>query len=225
MLFQKSYVAILICCFSTMILLTKCITDKTPLRNTDIIDPAIVGDWYHVEEYSFAGYPPESITGIRITEEGIIQLLTIETATGKLVFSGTGSPGLFRQAYKGTFTLEVHNRGFYQIGGIYKSRYEIYNSQLIFKDFERIPIIASDYTRSEVGAVITQPIYSNFEIIIDDTVLYNSPTGSAPSAYASYLMINNQPHLHIRAASGEHHLNIRLNNFSGSAWYGNQQLC
>ncbi len=220
MLSQKSYLITLICCFSAMILFTQCVTDKTPLGNIDQIDPAITGDWYHIRTHSAKGSPSESFHGIRIIEDGSIELLTVETATGKLVLSNSPSPGKFKSAYNGNFTLEVYNMGFYQLGGTYNSTFEVTGSNLYFKDGNEIPILASNYIKSEIGNVITQPVQSDFEMMSGDTVIYNSPTGAIPSAYASYLTLtNNQVQLHIYARSGPHRLRISLNDFTGIGTY------
>lgn len=220
MIFPKFYLTTLICCFSAMIFFTGCITDKTPLGNIDQIDPAIVGDWYHISTHSAKGYPSQSFHGIRIIEDGSIEPLTVETATGKLVLSNAPPPGKFKSAYNGNFILEVYNMGFYQFGGTYNSTFEVTGSNLYFKYSNKIPILASSYLKSEIGNVITQPIQSDFKMMIGDTVIYNSPTGAIPSAYASYLILaNNQIQLDIYAQSGPHHLRISLSDFSGIGTY------
>lgn len=205
-----------------ILFLSGCTTDKTPIgsANTDEIDQAIVGDWIHKSVNVAIGSPPVSISGINISENGDIVDLAIETATGKLVKPNWTSPGHFIYASNGSCMLRANRIGFAR-GGTYSFEYKVKNSHLLFHDKSgAVPVLHSDYTKSEIGEIVTQPVHSYFEMALKDTVLVNSPVGHVPSAYASYLISNNhQPSLSIHSQSGSHRLLIHISNFQSNGIY------
>ncbi len=90
---------------------------------------------------------------------------------------------------------------------------------LIFDNWKKTPILADQYIKSQVGKIVTAPIRSHFEMMVDDTLLLNSPLGAYPSAYASFLNANNHPKLDIYVQSGRYRLTIILNHFEGVGTY------
>jgi len=208
--------------FVAILFLIGCTTDKTPtgIINTDEIDEAIVGDWIHESVNLAVGSAPVSISGIKISASGEIEDLAIETATGKLVKTNSPSPGYFIYASNGSCVLKANRIGF-ALGGTYSFQYKAENSHLQFyEQMGTVPVLRSDYTKSKVGEIVTQPVHSYFEMALKDTVLVNSPVGSFPSAYASYLIPNNhQPSLSIHSQSGPHRLHIHIGNFQSTGTY------
>lgn len=197
-----------------------CQTDKTPTGIGERISASLVGEWIHKTTPMAAGSPPEAVTGIRIYEDGKIVGLSVETATGKLVLPGTSSPGRFIHAYDGKFILEVYHRAFFMPGGTFHGAYQIENSQLSFDiRQDKVPFLASNYEKAQIGEVVTPPVHSYFEMNIGDTLLINSQISTSPSAYASYLVSNNQPFLLIRSRSGRHHVIVHVEDFQGIGNY------
>lgn len=207
--------------FSTaLFLFFNCITDKTPVGNITNFDRAIMGDWYHVSSPSQVGMPPLSYNGMRVNEEGVVDLLTIEIATGKLVLSNEPAAGKFRRFYNGDFTLEVFQRGFARIGGLHHSIYEIKDNKIYFPEANKIPEISSNYTKTEVGTIIAEPVQTRLEMLVRDTHFINSATGSIPTAYAGYIpQTDGEVQFHIYGRNTHFALNIYLNNFSGAGEY------
>ncbi len=199
-------------------ILVGCKRDKSPLGIFQNIDPEVVGDWYHVDVNTSPGSPPISIHGIRILENGKVKSLAVETATGKLALLDTISRGKFNYFINGTLDFEPYRVGF-TFPLPFRSTYQITGNTLLIANGEQHWLFASTFQKSAVGQVVTTPVVSQFMMVVDSTVMYNSPVARRPSAFAAYDEFQDHHQLMIQATSGNHNLTFSLDDFTGVGNY------
>ncbi len=209
--FPKIFLGMMILLLS---LLVGCQRDKSPLGMFPNIDPKVVGDWYHVDVNTSPGTPPFSIHGIRILENGEVKILAVETETGKLALLDTASRGKFYYIIDGTLDFKSYRFGF-TFPAPFHSPYQLKGEILLIANGDQHYLFASTFQRSAVGRVVTTPVISHFMMVVNDEVMYNSPIGRRPSAFASYYEFADHNQLRIQTTSGNHNLTISLDDFTG----------
>lgn len=182
------------------------------------IDSRIIGEWYYINTYASGFGPPEYISGIQIRENGQVYQLAIETATGQLSISSKDSIGRIDKAIDNHVTYRSYRRGM-MLENTYNSTYELAGDTLFFnysRDEEEYIPLNNFYINSELGAQLTDPVLSSFQIQINDTEFINAPISTAPSAYAHYDLENN---LIIKAIGAHQNFHVMISAFEGVGNY------
>lgn len=203
--------------FYLILLAYGCTQNKNPLTANDTLDPRILGTWVKIDTSSIQGSPKYRISGINIGNEGSISLLGIETSTGKLAryHPMEISRAKVIHAYNGDLKLEVYGVGL-KLGGVFEGNYSFLNGEIEFigRDNTYLPLINGKYKKSKIGEKITEPIISDFFVIVDQDTFINSKIWSYPSAYASFFESNDSSFLKIIAIiCSDQTIIVEINNF------------
>ncbi|MDI6803160.1 MAG: hypothetical protein QME58_04850 [Bacteroidota bacterium] len=172
------------------------------------VAPDLIGVWYKIDSTFIATNRFLYFTGFKITAEGYMLPLAVETSTGKLALIGEALPDTF-QAMNGNYTIK------YSINEprirIVRGSYSTLDSKLILNN----PGGSRTYQKSILGAVVTNGIVSKMSAIIDNEHFLNAQVSSSPSAKAMLSRRGNQTSLSIYNGT----IQIYLHLFDGVGHY------
>jgi hypothetical protein len=172
------------------------------------IDPEIIGDWYSVNsDVLFVG-PSQRIGGYKITDEGIMIHLAVETATGRIIVEPNTKPDSL-YANDGMVIITRYNSdyGSRVDTGTYIIKHD--SITLNFKIFKYI------FQRTKIGDIVTEPIISELSALVNNELYSNVKISAAPSAYGIFYPWNTPTALEIKSES----INFKINNFNGVGQY------
>lgn len=188
-----------------------------------IIDNKIVGVWYNVTPYNTIRGPAYSINGIKINSNGEVESLAIETNSGMLSYSDYY--GKILNAHNGKISF-TWNSSTSMFQGVVSSTYKVKGNKIYFNLDSNPGVIpfANEYKKTSLGAVLTDPVKSEFTIVMFDSLsntkqqLQNLPVSPVPSAYAQ--LINDE--LIINSNFGNaYRIKIAINDYKGVGKFTN----
>jgi hypothetical protein len=147
-------------------------------------DSHIYGDWVYAPETDEGGLP--FVSGIRILDTRELRSLGVETETGTLRELANGETWRITGAFLGKLQLERNSNVNPHWVLTHELSYRCTETELIFDEWfglgERV------FVRSSVGARVTDPMVSEFEVDLDDgyrnvETWTNRPVSTSPSAF------------------------------------------
>lgn len=196
---------LLVALIAACVFMTACSSSNEPEQ---LVDPALVGDWVHVEPDDTPTRPVNH--GVRIQEDFIMKWLAVETSTGILRNFDAKRPAAIIEARSGRLVFEITSYG---IGREFVNRYEIsYRVSNNGLEFDTpsgylTALLAKSYRASSVGSEVATPMTSLFEMnsdgdLFENEKFTNPDVWMGPSAYAYVSVISSRDYLVITAQDG-----------------------
>lgn len=187
-------------------------------------DPRLPGTWVSVTGDDTLASTPIVVNAVTINEDGTIDHLAAETATGIVAPWDPGYTTSIARTAGGAMFLSVTGTGA-PFSANYKVSYAVYDSLLRISGvpsvWYRIP--AGAYVKASVGDMVASGVSATFNATLDSIGFVGEPFALdtvSPTARAfARFETEDADTLLIDATGGDHHIHIRIEAFAGPGAY------